>query len=81
MERSLLLFGSHKADEIRIISKIFDEYHVPFTIVSKITTRGLIFYHIYGQVNYTELEGIRSTLKETTERMANWGKMNYQPLK
>ena len=77
MRKTVLLYGTHRMEEVNLITKIFDQYGVAHTLSVKTTNRGRNYYYVQGMVYKTEEELIRSTLKETTKRMINFGKMNY----
>ena len=77
MKRTVLLYGTHRMEEVDLITAVFDRYGVVYTLSVKKTNRGRDYYYVQGMVYKTEEELIRSTIKETTKRMTNFGKMSY----
>ncbi len=79
MEKTKLMYGSYKTEEIEIIEDLFIKNGVSYEMTVHSTNRGLPFHHLYGYCTKEEQDAIRKELAEIIKRKWNWGRMTYKP--
>lgn len=78
MEKTLLMYGTYKTEELDEIRKNFEKADAEFTLSSHLTNRGLPFHVIEGKVTPEQQKQIRDAIHEIAKKNYHWGKMTFE---